>query len=325
MTSLVTGCAGFIGFHLSEKLLKKNIKVIGIDNLNKYYDLNLKKKRLSYLKKYKKFKFYKVDIRNKKKLEQIFKKFNPKNVINLAAQAGVRYSLINPSAYINNNILGFMNILENSKKYNCKHLVYASSSSVYGGIKKYPFKETFQLDNPMSMYAATKKSNELMAHVYSHIYKLPTTGLRFFTVYGPWGRPDMSLFLFVKSILLKKKINVFNFGKMKRDFTYISDIVEGTFRVINKPPKSKKNQPPFRILNIGNNNPVKLEKYIEVIENKLGIKSKKNMLPLQKGDIPASYASVEKLLKLTGYKPKTSIEKGVSNFISWFKSYHNVK
>ena len=239
MRLIVTGAAGFIGMHVAEKLLRKNYEVIGIDNLNDYYDVNLKRKRLNILKKYKKFIFFKTSIENQKKINLIFKKYKPKKVIHLAAQAGVRYSIKNPHAYINSNVLGFINILESSRKFGCKHLIYASSSSVYGGTKKYPFKENFYLDKPMSIYAASKKSNELMAHVYSHLYKLPTTGLRFFTVYGPWGRPDMSLFIFVNSILNKKKIKVFNFGKMKRDFTYIDDIVSGTLKIINKPQTLK--------------------------------------------------------------------------------------
>ena len=325
MKILITGCAGFIGFHTAIKVLKKNYTVIGIDNLNHYYDVNLKKDRLKILKKYSNFIFVKVNIENKFKVESIFKKFKPNKIIHLAAQAGVRYSLTNPHAYINTNIVGFMNILDNAKKIRCKHLVYASSSSVYGGLKKYPFKEDFKIDTPISMYAATKKSNELMAHVYSHLYKLPTTGLRFFTVYGPYGRPDMSLFLFVKAILNKKKINVFNYGKMKRDFTYIDDIVDGTVKVLSKPPRGTSKSIPYRILNIGNNNPVNLENFIENIEKKLNIKAFRNNMPIQKGDIPVSFASIDSIKKLTGYKPKTSIKTGISNFIKWFKKYNKIK
>ena len=325
MKILLTGCAGFIGFHTTIKILKKNYTVIGIDNLNNYYDVNLKKERLKILKKYSNFIFIKVNIENKVKVEDIFKKFKPNKIIHLAAQAGVRYSLTNPHAYINTNIVGFMNILDNAKKFKCKHLVYASSSSVYGGLKKYPFKEDFKIDTPISMYAATKKSNELMAHVYSHLYKLPTTGLRFFTVYGPYGRPDMSLFLFVKAILNKKKINVFNYGKMKRDFTYIDDIVDGTVKILSKPPRSTSKSIPYRIFNIGNNNPVKLENFIENIEKKLKIKASKNNMAIQKGDIPISFASIDNIKKLTGYKPKTSIKTGISNFIKWYKEYNKIK
>jgi len=324
MRLIVTGAAGFIGMHVAEKLLRKNHEVIGIDNLNDYYDVNLKRKRLNILKKYKKFIFFKTSIENQKKINLIFKKYKPKKVIHLAAQAGVRYSIKNPHAYINSNVLGFINILESSRKFGCKHLIYASSSSVYGGTKKYPFKENFYLDKPMSIYAASKKSNELMAHVYSHLYKLPTTGLRFFTVYGPWGRPDMSLFIFVNSILNKKKIKVFNFGKMKRDFTYIDDIVSGTLKIINKPPKKLKKEAPYRICNIGNNNPVDLEYFIKTIEKKLQKKSKKIYLPIQKGDIPVSFANVNKINKITGYKPTTKIEKGISEFITWYKSYYKI-
>ncbi len=322
MMILITGCAGFIGFHTAQTLLNDNYSIIGIDNLNNYYDVNLKKERLKILKKFKNFHFKKINIENKKNVEKIFKKFKPQKIIHLAAQAGVRYSLINPHAYINSNIVGFMNILDNAKKIKCKHLVYASSSSVYGGLKKYPFKENFKIDTPISMYAATKKSNELMAHVYSHLYKLPTTGLRFFTVYGPYGRPDMSLFLFVKAILKKQKINVFNYGKMKRDFTYIDDIVGGTIKVLFKPPKSIKNSPPYRIFNIGNNNPVKLESFIKIIEKELQIKAIKNKMPIQKGDIPVSFASISNLNKITGYKPKTTVNKGILNFIKWYKEYN---
>lgn len=325
MSILITGCAGFIGFHTSIKLLKKKYKVIGVDNLSDYYDVKLKKERLKILKKYRNFLFKKINIESKKKVENIFKKYKPNKIIHLAAQAGVRYSLENPYIYINTNIVGFINILEMAKEIKCKHLVYASSSSVYGGIKKYPFKENYKIDNPISLYAATKKSNELMAHVYSHLYKLPTTGLRFFTVYGPYGRPDMSLFLFVKSILNKKKINVFNYGNMKRDFTYIDDIVNGTIKVLFKPPKISIDTAPYRIFNIGNNNPVKLEKFIRTIEEKLKIKAVKNRMPLQKGDIPISFANVENLRKLTGYKPKTNINKGISEFIKWYKDYHKIK
>ena len=324
MKLLLTGAAGFIGMHVAEKLLRRNFQVVGIDNLNDYYDVSLKKKRLKILKKYKKFIFFKIDIEDKKKINLIFKKHKPQKVIHLAAQAGVRYSLKNPYPYLNTNILGFMNILESSRKFGCKHLIYASSSSVYGGIKKYPFKENFHLDKPMSIYAASKKSNELMAHVYSHLYKLPTTGLRFFTVYGPWGRPDMSLFIFVNSILNKKKIRVFNFGKMKRDFTYIDDIVSGTLKIINKPPKKIKNQAPYRICNIGNNNPIDLEYFIKTIEKKLQKKSNKIYMPIQKGDIPISFASVNKINKITGYKPTTKIENGISKFINWYKSYYKI-
>ena len=325
MSILITGCAGFIGFHTSIKLLQKKHKVIGVDNLSNYYDVKLKKERLKILKKYKNFQFKKINIENKRKVENILKKYKPNKIIHLAAQAGVRYSLENPYVYINTNIVGFINILEMAKEIKCKHLVYASSSSVYGGIKKYPFKENYKIDKPISLYAATKKSNELMAHVYSHLYKLPTTGLRFFTVYGPYGRPDMSLFLFVKSILNKKKINVFNYGNMKRDFTYIDDIVNGTIKVLFKPPKISVDTIPYRIFNIGNNNPVKLEKFIRIIEKKLKIKALKNRMPLQKGDIPISFANVENLRRLTGYKPKTNIDKGISEFIKWYKDYHKIK
>jgi len=325
MSILVTGCAGFIGFHISIKLLKKKSKVIGIDNLSDYYDVKLKKERLKILKKYKNFNFEKINIENKNSIKRIFNKFKPNKIVHLAAQAGVRYSLENPYIYINTNIVGFINILEKAKEFKCKHLVYASSSSVYGGVKKYPFKENFKIDNPISLYAATKKSNELMAHVYSHLYKLPTTGLRFFTVYGPYGRPDMSLFLFVKAIINKKKINVFNYGRMKRDFTYIDDIVNGTVKVLFKPPKPSTYNIPYRIFNIGNNNPVKLENFIRIIEKELKMISTKNKMPIQKGDIPVSFADINNLRKLTGYRPKTKITKGIAQFIKWYKDYHKIK
>ncbi len=346
---VVTGVAGFIGFHLSCKLIREGFPVIGVDNLNYYYDVALKKARLKILinlskKKSVPFEFHEIDISSKENLENIFVDFNhyeeyfdkkpPKIVVNLAAQAGVRYSLENPSAYIQSNIVGFLNILECCRNFKIKHLVYASSSSVYGGNTNLPFRESNSVEHPVSLYAASKKSNELMAHTYSHLFNLPTTGLRFFTVYGPWGRPDMALFLFTKAIINKEPIKVFNNGNMIRDFTYIDDIVESLIRVINKPafsneefdtnnPDPKSSWAPYRIFNIGNSNPVRLMDYIEAIENKLGIKAKKIMLPIQPGDVPETVSDTNTLEEWIDFKPNTSINNGISKFIDWFKDFYN--
>ena len=333
MKILVTGAAGFIGMHTCIALLEKNKKVVGIDNLNKYYDVKLKNDRLKILKKYKNFLFLKIDLKSKKNLENIFKKFKFKFVINLAAQAGVRYSLINPYSYIDSNITGFLNILENCKKYEIKHLLYASSSSVYGANKKVPFSEEHGVNHPISFYAATKRSNELMAHAYSHLYNLPTTGLRFFTVYGPWGRPDMAIFIFTKLISKRKRILVNNYGLMKRDFTYIDDIVSGIIKVYDKIPKKNlnfnykkmipnKSSAPFKIFNIGNNRTVQLSYLIKVIEKNLNLKSKQKLRKMQMGDVKSTHANIKSLSKEVSFRPKTKIEKGVKKFINWYKNYH---
>ena len=314
---LITGSAGFIGFHLSKKLLTKGFIVIGIDNLNSYYDQKLKKDRNKILKKFKNYKFKKIDIRDYKKLESIFKKNLIHGVVNLAAQAGVRYSLKNPRSYIENNINGFFNILELSKKYKIKKLVYASTSSIYGLQKKFPLKENFNTDNPIQLYAATKKSNELMATSYSHLYKMDTVGLRFFTVYGPWGRPDMALFKFTKNIIMGKPIEVFNKGKHERDFTYVDDIVDGIINIII----NKKSKFGAKIFNIGNGKKIKLLKYIQLIEKNLKRKSKKKFLPLQKGDVIKTHSDTKLIKKHYNYQSKTEVSYGVKKFIEWYVSY----
>ncbi|MDC0216869.1 NAD-dependent epimerase/dehydratase family protein [Pelagibacteraceae bacterium] len=319
MKILVTGCAGFIGFHLSSYLLKKNIYVIGIDNLNDYYDINLKKNRLRLLKEYKNFSFNKFDLINKKKLDLIVKKNRIKIIIHLAAQAGVRYSIKNPNSYFKNNLEVFFNILEVSRLYKINHLIFASTSSVYGESINYPSEENFNTDKSLSFYAATKKSNEIMAYSYSNIFKLPCTGLRFFTVYGPYGRPDMALFKFTKNILENKKIELFNNGNHARDFTYIDDVIDGIFLIINKP---KKQQIPFNIFNIGNGNSKKLKEYIKLIEKNLNLKAKVKKLPLQLADIKKTHSDISNLNLYTGYTPKVSIEVGVKRFINWYKEYY---
>jgi len=334
MNILVTGCAGFIGFHLTKALLANGNMVVGLDNLNNYYDVSLKKNRLKKIVD-KNFTFIKADLDQSNKINEIFSESKFDSVINLAAQAGVRYSLKNPMAYINSNVVGFMNILEACRNYQTKHLIYASSSSVYGMNTSKPFSVTHNVDHPVSLYAASKKSNELMAHTYSHLYGLPTTGLRFFTVYGPWGRPDMALFLFTKAILEGKAIKVFNNGEMQRDFTYIDDIVEGILRLLNVPAKSNPNwngdtpdpsssSAPYKIYNIGNNSPVKLEYFISVIESSLGIKANKEYFPIQPGDVESTFADIDELYEAIRFKPKTSIEVGVDNFIKWYKDYYNI-
>ena len=333
---LVTGAAGFIGFHLSKRLLEEGCKVIGLDNLNDYYDVNLKKARLEILEKEDKFTFVYADLQDKKAIDKIFQQNKIDIVVNLAAQAGVRYSIINPYAYIESNIMGFMNVLEACRHNEVEHLVYASSSSVYGANKKMPFSTSDNVDHPVSLYAATKKSNELMAHTYSHLYGIPTTGLRFFTVYGPWGRPDMALFLFTKAILNNEPIKVFNYGKMERDFTYIDDIIEGVVRVIANPPKPNENydiirenpstsSAPYKIYNIGNNKPVELMEFIETIEKHLGKKAKMEFLPMQAGDVPKTYADVDDLVRDVGFKPETSIDEGIGEFVKWYKEYYEVR
>ena len=332
---LVTGSSGFIGFHLSELLLKNNYQVVGIDNMNDYYDIKIKEGRLELLKKYSNFIFYKIDLKDKNDIDNLFEKYRFDYVINLAAQAGVRYSIENPYVYIDSNLIGFINILEACRYYPVKHLLYASSSSVYGGNKVTPFSTEHQVDHPVSLYAATKKSNELMAHTYSHLYKIPTTGLRFFTVYGPWGRPDMAYFSFTESILNDKPINVFNQGKMERDFTYIDDIVEGIYRLLPLAPKANlewdetkdklsESFAPYKIYNIGNNKPVQLEIFISVLEDKIGKKAVRNYMEMQPGDVVRTYADTSDLEKTIDFKPSTSIEEGMEKFIDWYKKFYKI-
>ena len=348
---IVTGCAGFIGFHLTKYLLELGIPVFGVDNINSYYDVSLKKARLQVLEKESikfsvPFEFYKIDIEDFESLDKVFKSSSNFNkyltdnhqikVVNLAAQAGVRYSIENPFAYIQSNLVGFINVLELCKKYQIDHLVYASSSSVYGGNTNLPFNEKNSVDHPVSLYAATKKSNELMAHSYSHLYGLPTTGLRFFTVYGPWGRPDMALFLFTKAIIEKKPIKVFNNGNMVRDFTYIQDIVKSLVKVIFKNPKLNSNfdsdnplpnssWAPYKIFNIGNSNAVKLMDYVEALEKELGIKAEKIFMNMQPGDVAATISDTNSLEEWIGFKPNTSIEKGIKEFVKWYKDFYGYK
>ena len=332
---LVTGAAGFIGFHLSQRLLSRGDEVVGLDNLNNYYDVTLKKDRLAQLEGKPGFSFHQLDLGDREGIANLFTEQSFDVAVNLAAQAGVRYSLKNPHAYIDSNIVGFTNILEGCRHSQVKHLVYASSSSVYGANTKMPFSVHDNVDHPVSLYAASKKANELMAHTYSHLYNLPTTGLRFFTVYGPWGRPDMALFLFTKAILSGQPIDVFNYGKMRRDFTYIDDIVEGVIRVIDNIPQPNPSwssdapdpgtsKAPYKIYNIGNNQPVELMHFIEVLEDCLGKKAEKNLLPLQLGDVPATYADVEDLINDVGFKPNTPIEVGIERFVAWYQSYYHV-
>lgn len=336
MSILVTGAAGFIGFHVSKRLLDEGHEVIGLDNLNDYYDVTLKENRLAQINNHPNFSLVKVGLEERANINKVFEEYNPTIVINLAAQAGVRYSLENPQAYIDSNIVGFTNILEACRHYKVEHLIYASSSSVYGANESLPFSVHDNVDHPISLYAASKKSNELMAHTYSHLFGLPTTGLRFFTVYGPWGRPDMALFLFTKAIINGEPIKVFNNGNMQRDFTYIDDIVESIYRLTKSPAKPNKewsgvepdpgtSYAPYRVFNIGNNSPVKLMDFISAIEEKLGTEAKKEFLPLQAGDVPATYADVEDLFREVDFKPQTSIKDGISNFIDWYNEYYEVK
>lgn len=321
---LVTGAAGFIGFYVCQDILNKGDNIFGIDNLNNYYDVNLKKHRLQQLKNYDKFSFYQINIANTNDLVELFNNNNFDYVIHLAAQAGVRYSLENPYAYVDSNLVGFVNILEGCRHSKIKHLVYASSSSVYGANKKIPFSTKDNVDFPISLYAATKKANELMAYTYSHLYQIPTTGLRFFTVYGPWGRPDMAYFLFTKAIMEGSPIKVFNHGKMKRDFTYIDDIVEGIVRVSDKIPQGSElnNNVPAKVYNIGNNQPVQLMTFIEVLEKCIGKKAIKEFLPMQPGDVPMTYADIDDLIKDVGFSPRTSIEEGLDKFVKWYNPYY---
>ena len=335
MKILITGTAGFIGSTLAMKLTQRGDEVVGIDNLNDYYDVALKQARLDRVKAHPGFTDIRGDLQDKDLVMRAFNEHQPDRVVNLAAQAGVRYSLENPYAYIDSNITGFLNILEACRHAGCEHLVYASTSSVYGNHTNMPFSVHTGVDHPVSLYAATKKSNELMAHTYSHLFQIPVTGLRFFTVYGPWGRPDMALFLFTRKILAGEPIDVFNYGKHKRDFTYVDDIVEGVIRTLDKPatpnpdwraddPDPATSSAPFRVYNIGNSQPVDLEHYIAVLEDCLGKKAQKNLLPLQAGDVPDTYADVSDLVHDVDYKPDTSVETGVSNFVEWYRDYHQV-
>lgn len=332
---LVTGAAGFIGFHLSRRLCKEGYQVVGIDNLNDYYAVSLKKDRLAILQKEANFSFHQIELEDKNAIDQLFKDNSFDYVVNLAAQAGVRYSLENPHAYTASNVTGFLNILEGCRHASVKHLVYASSSSVYGANTKMPFSVHHNVDHPVSLYAASKKANELMAHSYSHLYNIPTTGLRFFTVYGPYGRPDMALFLFTKAILEDRPIDVYNNGEMRRDFTYIDDIVEGIARLIphvaepnpdwsGGQPDAGTSYAPYRIYNIGNNQPVKLLDFIETIEVCLGKKAQKNMMPLQDGDVLATYADVDDLMRDVDFRPNTLLSEGIRRFVDWYREYYKV-
>lgn len=332
---LVTGAAGFIGSHLSIRLLERGDEVVGLDNLNDYYEVSLKEARLARFSDHENFRLVKMDLSDREGMEALFEAEQFDKVVNLAAQAGVRYSIENPHAYIDSNIVGFTNVIEGCRHNKVKHLVYASSSSVYGANETMPFSVHDNVDHPLSLYAASKKANELMAHTYSNLFDLPTTGLRFFTVYGPWGRPDMALFLFTKAILEGKSIDVFNHGKMRRDFTYVDDIVEGVIRVLDntaaanpewngKNPDPGTSKVPWKVYNIGNSSPVELMDYIGAIEKALGMEAKKNFMPLQDGDVPATYANVEDLVRDVGYKPDTEVEEGVARFVAWYRDYYQV-
>ena len=335
MNIIVTGAAGFIGMHVSKKLLDDGHNVTGIDNLNTYYDQTLKQNRLNSLSGYKNFIFYKQDIADKDTIMEIFLETNAECVINLAAQAGVRYSLIDPDTYGSSNLVGFLNILEACRNYKVSHLIYASSSSIYGSNEEKPFKETHNTDHPISLYGATKKANEIMAHSYSHLFKIPTTGLRFFTVYGPWGRPDMALFKFTKAILENKPVDIYNHGNMVRDFTYIDDVVHAVTKLVNIPattstnyntqkPDASTSNSPWRIFNIGNGKPTHLMDYISAIEKALGKEAKKNFLPMQKGEVLETFSDTQSLENWTGLKPGTSVMQGVENFVEWYLSYYKI-
>ncbi len=334
-TILVTGSAGFIGFHVAKRLLERGDRVLGLDNVNDYYDVRLKEARLSQLRAFDRFQFLKLDLADREGMRALFAVHPMHRVVHLAAQAGVRYSLVNPHAYTDSNIEGFLNILEGCRHAKVEHLVYASSSSVYGGNTRMPFSVHDNVDHPVSLYAASKKANELMAHCYAHLYRLPCTGLRFFTVYGPWGRPDMALFIFTKAILEGRPIEVFNHGKMQRDFTYIDDIVEGVIRTLDHPaepdpawsgdaPDPGTSAAPARIYNIGNHQPVELLRFIDVLEQALGKKAEKQLLPLQPGDVPATYADIDDLARDVGFKPVTPIEEGIPRFVKWYREFYNV-
>jgi len=336
MKILVTGTAGFIGAALARRLLERGDTVVGVDKLDDYYDVELKRARLARLTPHSGFTDVRLDIADRDGVAELFARERPQRVVNLAAQAGVRYSLENPHAYVDSNLVGFINILEGCRHNEVEHLAYASSSSVYGANTEVPFSVHHNVDHPVSLYAATKKANELMAHCYSHLYRLPATGLRFFTVYGPWGRPDMALFLFTRSILEGRPIDVFNYGRHRRDFTYVDDIVEGVIRVLDRPatanpewdgaaPDPATSAAPHRVYNIGNSNWVELSRYIEVIEECLGRKAERNLLPLQPGDVPDTYADVDDLVRDTGYRPSTPVEVGVARFVEWYKDYYGVE
>lgn len=332
---LVTGAAGFIGFHLCHRLVSDGRQVVGIDSMNEYYDINLKRARLDRLTKFPNFRFEQVELSDRDRISALFLSVAPETVVNLAAQAGVRYSLTNPQAYVESNLSGFLNILEGCRHTSVGHLVYASSSSIYGGSTRMPFSVHDSADHPLSLYAASKKANELMAHTYSHLFGLPTTGLRFFTVYGPWGRPDMALFIFTKAILAGQPIDVFNHGNMQRDFTFIDDIVEGLMRIMEHPatsnpdwssaaPDPATSSAPYRIHNIGGNSPVELNRLIEVLEEALGRKAIRNLMPLQPGDVPATFADVSSLQEVTGFKPNIPVEVGVPRFVKWYREFYQV-
>ncbi|MDB4637607.1 MAG: NAD-dependent epimerase [Planctomycetaceae bacterium] len=321
---LVTGAAGFIGFHLSRRLMERGETVVGLDNLNDYYDVSLKQARLEILNSESTFEFQPLELADRDAVSTLFRQQKFDAVIHLAAQAGVRYSLENPAAYIDSNLVGFGNILEGCRHNDVKHLIYASSSSVYGSNQKVPFSVEDNVDHPISLYAATKKANELMAHTYSHLYQLPTTGLRFFTVYGPWGRPDMALFKFTKAILDGQPIDVYNHGNMRRDFTYIDDIVEGVIRTADLVPVSNNNLAPYSVYNIGNNKPEDLMEMIHLLEDALGQVAEKNMLPMQPGDVPETYADIETLSRDTGFRPQTPLATGISKFVEWYREFYNV-
>ena len=336
MTIIVTGCAGFIGMNTSLQLLKRGDRVVGVDNLNDYYDVTLKQARLALLCAFPNFQFCKLNIADREAMNELFKKEKPNRVVHLAAQAGVRYSITNPHAYIDSNVHGFLNVLEGCRHNDVEHLVYASSSSVYGSNTSLPFDESQNIDHPVSLYAATKKANELMAHTYSHLYGLSTTGLRFFTVYGPWGRPDMALFKFTQAILANKPIDLYNHGQMVRDFTYIDDIVEGIIRVTDKPatphvefdaskPDPAISSSPYRVFNIGNNSPTPLIDYIKALEEELGIEAERNYLPMQPGDVPATAANTHALNQWVGFKPNTPVSVGIRQFVNWYRSYYKVQ
>ncbi len=335
MSVLLTGAAGFIGYHVAQRLLADGERVIGLDNLSDYYDPALKQARLDRLTPHDAFRFERVDISDRTTMVEVFRRHRPARVVHLAAQAGVRYSIVNPLAYADANLVGFLNVLEGCRHQGVEHLVFASSSSIYGANTRLPFSVHDNADHPLSLYAATKKANELMAHCYAHLYSLPCTGLRFFTVYGPWGRPDMALFLFTRAILEDRPIDVFNEGRMQRDFTYIDDVVEGVVRVLARPPRPDPawsgdrpdpgtSRAPYRVYNIGNDRPVELLRYIEVLEERLGRTAKKNLLPLQPGDVSVTRADVDDLARDFGYRPQTTVEEGVARFVEWYRSYYGV-
>lgn len=334
MTWLITGAAGFIGYHTASALLERGEAVVGLDNLNDYYDVRLKTARLDRLDGREGFTFVKAALEDKDAIEDTYTRYGIDKVIHLAAQAGVRYSIENPDAYVQSNLVGFQHMIDSAKRAGVRHFVYASSSSVYGSNEKMPFSTSDSVDHPVSLYAATKKSNELVAHTYSHLFGMPTTGLRFFTVYGPWGRPDMSLFLFTKRILAGEPIQVFNHGRHKRDFTYIDDIVDGVIRVADRPPQPNpgydpaSNDPsashaPYRVYNIGNNQPVELMTFIQTLEKHLGVEAKKEFLPLQPGDVPATYADIDSISRDVGFKPRTGIDEGIARFVDWYRTFYN--